>query len=116
MGANIAFVRRMRFHVDKCEQFASVTVVPTRGHGSPTDASFPGRSMLLRRWVIAGLIACLVPAAAPAEESRPRSMLVLDDANVRSPFYYEVFSRLRAVVNASAGPPVDLSIRVADQA
>jgi signal transduction histidine kinase len=62
--------------------------------------------MRLHRWIIVGLIACLPSAAA--EGARPRSMLVLDDANVRSPFYYEVFSRLRATVNVSAGSPVNI--------
>ncbi len=62
--------------------------------------------MRLRRWIIVGLIACLPSAAA--EGARPRSMLVLDDANVRSPFYYEVFSRLRATVNVSGGSPVNI--------
>ena len=64
--------------------------------------------MRLLRWIIAGLIACLAPASVAAEDVRPRSMLVLDDGNVRSPFYYEVFSRLRATVNVSAGPPVTI--------
>jgi signal transduction histidine kinase len=62
--------------------------------------------MRLHRWIIAGLIGCL-PAAA-AEGVRPRSMVVLDDSNVRSPFYYEVFSRLRATVSVSAGSPVTI--------
>ena len=62
--------------------------------------------MRLLGGIIAGLIACLVPAAA--KDARPRSMLVLDDANTKSPFYYQLFSRLRTIVNESAGPPVSI--------
>jgi hypothetical protein len=72
---------------------------------------YPEKRMRPLRYVIVcvtgGLIACLGPAMAGLEV-RPRSMLVLDDGNVRSPFYYEVFSRLRATVNADAGPPVTI--------
>lgn len=64
--------------------------------------------MRLVRLIIATLIACLESASVTAEGLRPRSMLVLDDSNVRSPFYYEVFSRLRATVNVSIGPPVTI--------
>ncbi len=62
--------------------------------------------MRLFRLTIAALMACLASMPAATAAGLPRSMLVLDDANVRSPFYYEVFTRLRATVNASTGPPV----------
>jgi signal transduction histidine kinase/ABC-type uncharacterized transport system substrate-binding protein len=52
--------------------------------------------------IIAGLIAGLVSLPLAAEEARPRSMLVLDQSDVRGPFYYEIFSELRSTVNASA--------------
>ncbi len=64
--------------------------------------------MFLCRLIITALIACLASASLATESKRPRSVLVLDDANVRSPFYYELFSRLRATVNASTGPPVTI--------
>jgi signal transduction histidine kinase len=64
--------------------------------------------MLLFKLIIAAVIACLASASLANESGRPRSLLVLDDANVRSPFYYEVFSRLRATANASTGPPVTI--------
>jgi signal transduction histidine kinase len=62
--------------------------------------------MRILRLISAALIACIALASAATAGGRPRSMLVLDDANVRSPFYYDVFSRLRATVNVGAGPPV----------
>ena len=35
-------------------------------------------------------------------------MLVLDDANTKSPFYYQLFSKLRTIVNDSPGPSVSI--------
>ena len=64
--------------------------------------------MRLFELIIAALIACLASTSVAAESRRPHSLLVLDDANARSPFYYEVFSKLRATVNASPGPPVTI--------
>ncbi len=40
------------------------------------------------------------PACVSAQELRPRSILVLDQSDLRGPFYYQVFSGLRAVVAA----------------
>jgi signal transduction histidine kinase len=57
---------------------------------------------------MAGLIACLAQTSLNAEEAHPRSMLVLDQSDARSPFYYQVFASLRAVVNASPGQPVTI--------
>jgi signal transduction histidine kinase len=54
------------------------------------------------------IIAAMAPANLAAQEARPRSILVIDDANAKAPFYYEVYSRLRAIVNARANAPVSL--------
>jgi signal transduction histidine kinase len=59
-------------------------------------------------FVISFLIACLSPISLLAGEARPRSMLVLDQSDVRGPFYYEVFSALRSIVAAEAGAPVTI--------
>jgi signal transduction histidine kinase len=57
--------------------------------------------MILR---IIGLIVCLtavlVPAHLPAAEMRARSILVLDQSESRGPFYHQIFTGLRSVVNA----------------
>jgi signal transduction histidine kinase len=45
------------------------------------------------------------PAAA---QSIPRSILVLDQSEVRGPFYYEVFSALRSTINANSKPPITI--------
>ncbi|HEY2529740.1 MAG TPA: sensor histidine kinase [Xanthobacteraceae bacterium] len=59
-------------------------------------------------FIISFLIACLSPISSPAGEARPRSVLVLDQSDVRGPFYYEVFSSLRSIVTAEAGAPVTI--------
>jgi signal transduction histidine kinase len=57
--------------------------------------------MIVRRGVlIVWLAMLLAPADLPAEDSRPRSILFLDQSDLRGPFYYQAFSALRAEVNA----------------
>ena len=63
------------------------------------------RRTLLR--IVVWLVACIGPGLCLANEPPPRSILVLDPANVRGPFYYEIFSSLRSAVNAST-PPVTI--------
>ena len=50
------------------------------------------------RDLIVVLVAVMAPAGLSAQEMRPRSILVLDQSDLRGPFYYQVFSGLRAVV------------------
>jgi signal transduction histidine kinase len=64
--------------------------------------------MHLFRRIIVFLMACLTPALALAADPLPRSILVLDQSDVRGPFYYEIFSGLRTTVNASTGAPVTI--------
>src|SRR3981189_2760626 len=52
------------------------------------------------RQLIVFLAAMLTPACQSAHELLPRSILVLDQSDLRGPFYYQVFSGLRAVVAA----------------
>jgi signal transduction histidine kinase len=54
------------------------------------------------RVLIVFLVATLAPAGVSAQEKRPRSILVLDQSDLRGPFYYQVFSELRAVVTSEA--------------
>src|SRR5579864_7990424 len=54
------------------------------------------------------LTLCFAPASLVAEEARPRSIIVLDQSDVRGPFYYEVFSSLRSVVNAGTALPITI--------
>jgi ABC-type uncharacterized transport system substrate-binding protein len=53
---------------------------------------------------VTGLILCLTallsPVRLPAAEMRTRSILVLDQSEARGPFYYQIFSGLRAAVSA----------------
>ena len=62
-------------------------------------------------WISALLIAVgltLTPLQVAAQEARPRSILVLHQSDLRGPFYYEVFSGLRSVVNADERSHVTL--------
>src|SRR6476469_9717355 len=59
------------------------------------------------------LVACLA-LACPAVAAPPRSILVLDQSDVRGPFYYQIFSAFRSAVNASPGPPVSLDVESLD--
>jgi len=66
------------------------------------------RSIQTFRAVIFGLIAHMTLGFWPAFAAPPRSILVLDQSEVRGPLYYEIFSALRSAVNASSGPPVGI--------
>lgn len=50
------------------------------------------------RGLVAGLLFLLAAASAPAQERRPQSVLVLDQSDLRGPFYYELTSGLRSVL------------------
>jgi hypothetical protein len=54
--------------------------------------------------LIAAQTACPAGPSTATESVRPRSMLELDDTNVRSSFYYEIFARLRSTLTADTGP------------
>jgi signal transduction histidine kinase len=54
------------------------------------------------RKLIVLLVLTLASACLSAEEMRPRSILVLDQSDLGGPFYYQVFSELRAVVTTDA--------------
>jgi len=50
--------------------------------------------------LLVGVAAFLTPLQVMAEERRSRSILVLDQSDLRGPFYYSVFSGLRSVLSA----------------
>jgi signal transduction histidine kinase len=52
------------------------------------------------RELIVFLAIAMAPACLVAQEVRPRSILVLDQSDLRGPFYSQIFSALRAVVTA----------------
>jgi signal transduction histidine kinase len=45
----------------------------------------------------------LAPAELSAADARPRSILYLDQSDLRGPFYFQVFSAFRSEVNANSG-------------
>ena len=52
------------------------------------------------RVLISGLFALLPPTYVSAQDGRPQSVLVLDQSNLRGPFYYQLSSGLREVLDA----------------
>jgi signal transduction histidine kinase len=52
------------------------------------------------RVLIAALLTLLPPACVSAQERRPQSVLVLDQSNLRGPFYYQLSSGMREVLDA----------------
>jgi len=50
--------------------------------------------------LIVWLVALLVPVQLPAAEIRPRSILFLDQSDLRGPFYHEIFTVFRERVTA----------------
>jgi signal transduction histidine kinase len=65
----------------------------------------------------AGTVFWLVSFAFPIAldaQPLPRSMLVLDQSEVRGPFYHSIFSGLRSTVNARSGSPVTIYVESLD--
>jgi signal transduction histidine kinase len=61
--------------------------------------------MMMRiREIVFGLVVLLAPVEPTAAESRPRAILYLDQSDLRDPFYYQIFSAMRADVAANAEP------------
>ena len=50
--------------------------------------------------LIAGLLVLLAPIPAGAQERRPYSVLVLDQSDLRGPFYYQLSAGLRGVLGS----------------
>src|SRR5882672_2391826 len=58
--------------------------------------------------LLVSVVALLTPIQVIAQETRARSILVLDQSDMRGPFYYQVFSGLRSVVNADSQAHITL--------
>ena len=54
------------------------------------------------------LVLLLSPFDLQAQESRARSVLVLDQSEPRGPFYFQIFSGIRAELNADTGAHTSL--------
>jgi signal transduction histidine kinase len=75
-----------------------------QGKSRPTRVAMIARISVLMIW----LAALLVPINLRAAESRPRSILVLDQSELRGPFYHEIFTALRAEVSANPRSHISL--------
>ncbi len=58
--------------------------------------------------LIIGLVVALLPVSLPAQVQRPQSILVIDESDLRGPFYYQVFAGLRDAVSADGDGHVTL--------
>jgi signal transduction histidine kinase len=58
-------------------------------------------SLISFKGLIAGLLVLLAPMSLSAQERRPQSVLVLDQSDLRGPFYYQLSSGLRTVLGAN---------------
>ena len=65
---------------------------------------------MILQLAVAWLGACLAPWPSLAAEPLPRSILVLEQSDVRSPFYGAIYSGLQSEVNASATSPVSIYV------
>src|SRR5262245_8932255 len=82
--------------------------VDVAGTGAFGDRGVRSVRPVMRRWaaclVAIETAACCLMALLHCQpamaQARPRSLLVLDQAEVRGPFYYEVFAGLRSALNA----------------
>ena len=72
------------------------------------------RAISLLQLAVAWLGACLAPWPSLAAEPLPRSILVLEQSDVRGPFYAAIYSGLQSEVNASATSPVTIYVENLD--
>lgn len=59
-------------------------------------------------------LALSLASLSAAAEPLPRSMLILHPADVRGPFYYQVFSALRSAIDLRPGSPVTIYLESLD--
>src|SRR5215510_13457491 len=92
------------------------------GTGAFGDRGVRSVRPVMGRWaaclVAIETVACCLMALLHCQpamaQARPRSLLVLDQAEVRGPFYYEVFVGLRSAVYAGSRSPVTLYVESLD--
>ena len=60
---------------------------------------------------VAWLIAPLGCSCSLAAEPRPRSVLVLDQAETTSPFYYAIYAGIRSTLAANSNDPVSIYLQ-----
>ncbi|RUM95767.1 histidine kinase [Pseudaminobacter arsenicus] len=79
--------------------------------------SFRPRLNVVNGTVLIWMIGCSIaffPSAVSAAEPRTRSILVLEQSDVRGPFYASIFNGLRSEVNDPATAPVTLYVENLD--
>ncbi len=66
------------------------------------------RAILRTSFLALSLAILQLPGVAIAADERPRSMLVFDQSDARGPFYNQIFTSLRAAVDARTDSPVTI--------
>jgi ABC-type uncharacterized transport system substrate-binding protein len=67
-----------------------------------------------RRFLVGVLLSVVFVAGSAAAQPISRSILVIDQSDVRGPFYYDVFSALRSTINADSKPPTTIHVESLD--
>src|SRR4051794_37384395 len=80
---------------------------------SPFTSYIAGAVALAAAWLIP-FIGSLSSYCSVAAEPTPRSILVLDQSDVTSPFYYSIFSGLRSTVTADRDAAISLYVESLD--
>ena len=66
------------------------------------------------RFLVGVLFLVVFAAGSVAAEPISRSILVIDQSDVRGPFYYDVFSALRSTINADSKSPTTIHVESLD--
>jgi len=67
-----------------------------------------------RQFLVVVLLLLDIAAGPAAAQSSSRSVLVIDQSDVRAPFYYDVFAALRSTINADSKSPTAIYIESLD--
>lgn len=65
-------------------------------------------------WCLSLFLSCMVPFAPALGASLPRSVLFLEQSDVRGPFYAQIFAGFRSKVNSAAKAPISIYVENLD--
>ena len=78
------------------------------------------RPLTLASWrlqvtfLVGSLLLAVFVAGPATAQPISRSILVIDQSDVRGPFYYDVFSALRSTINADSKSPITIHVESLD--
>src|SRR3954471_14096246 len=80
----------------------------------PSFAGYIARAVALAAAWLIPFVGSFASSCSLAAEPAPRSILVLDQSDVTSPFYYSIFSGLRSTVTADRDAAISLYVESLD--